>query len=344
MKHIFIMNPAAGKGKAGRIFLPEIIKTAKKMGIDYEIHRTIAPGDAQRFVKGRCETRETDQETEKELRFYACGGDGTLNEVVNGAYGYDHVEIAMIPAGTGNDFPRYFGELKYFEDIEKQILGTARPVDLIRYEAFIPNPVTGSLSSELDTIFDSDPEPVVRYCVNMFNIGLDCSVVDKVAKIKEYPLVPGPLAYGLGVGIVLGKKEGVNLEICLDNGEIYNGSIMLTAIGNGSYCGGGFKGVPRACVDDGLMDVSIIGNINRRTFLSLLGKYRKGTHLEDPAVESFLTYRKCKRLTIKPQDTVRLCTDGEISIVGETTFEIISEAIKFSVPRGCEETAEYAII
>lgn len=336
MKHIFIMNPAAGKGKAGKFFLPQIIKAAKGMGIDYEIHRTISPGDAQHFVKSRCESREAGPNKEEEMRFYACGGDGTLNEVANGAYGYDNVEIAMIPAGTGNDFPRYFGELEYFEDIEKQILGSGRPIDIIRYEAVIPNPATGSLFRDLDSLFDSDPETAVRYCINMFNIGLDCNVVDKVAKIKEYPLVPGPLAYGLGVGIVLGKKEGVNLEINLDNGEIYDGDIMLTAIGNGSYCGGGFKGVPRASVDDGLMDVSIIGNISRRTFLSLLGKYRKGTHLEDPATESFLTYRKCKSLTIKPKDTVKLCTDGEISIVGETTFEIIPGGMKFSVPWGCE--------
>lgn len=335
MKHIFIMNPAAGKGKAGKVFLPKIIETVKRMGVDYEIHRTIAPGDARHFVRSRCEAREAELNKE-ELRFYACGGDGTLNEVANGAYGYNHVEIAMIPAGTGNDFPRSFGELKHFEDIEKQISGTGRPVDLIRYETVLPNPVTGQFSSELDSIFDSEPDPVVNYGINMFNIGLDCNVADLVSKIKEKPFITGPLAYGLGVGIVLGKKEGVNLEICLDNGELYEGDLMLIAIGNGNYCGGGFKGVPLAKVDDGLIDVSIVGNISRRTFLSLLSKYRKGTHLEDPAVKSFLTYRKCRSLTICPRGTMKLCTDGEVSVVGETTFEIIPGGIKFSVPRGCE--------
>lgn len=341
MKHIFIMNPAAGKGKAGKIFLPRIIETAKRMGINYEIHRTMAPYDAQHYVKGRCEALEAQPESEEILRFYACGGDGTLNEVVNGVFGHKNVEVAMIPSGTGNDFPRSFGDLKSFENIEGQILGEARAVDVIRYETMPPSPFSHSFSgAELDALFESDPDPVVRYGINMFNIGLDCNVADKVAEIKEYPFVPGPLAYGLGTAIVLGKKEGVNLEITLDNGEEFDGPIMLVAIGNGRYCGGGFKGVPRAEVDDGLIDVSIVGNISRRTFLSLIGKYRKGTHLEDPTTESFITYRKCKGLTIRPCNipnaSMKLCTDGEVSMVCETSFEIIPGAIKFSVPQGCE--------
>lgn len=337
MKHIFIMNPAAGKGKAGKVFLPKIIETAKRMGIDYEIHRTMAPFDAEHYVKGRCEEQELQQGSEELLRFYVCGGDGTMNEVVNGSYGHNNVEIAMIPSGTGNDFPRSFGDLKCFENIERQILGEARNVDVIRYEATTPGPFSGSFSeAELDALYESDPDPVIRYGINMFNIGLDCNVVDKVSEIKEYPFVPGPLAYGLGTAIILGKKEGVTLEICLDNGETYDGDIMLVAIANGRFCGGGFNAMPRAGVDDGLIDVSIVGNISRRKFLSLIGKYRKGIHLEDPATKSFITYRKCKSLTIRPRSSVKLCTDGEISVVGEISFEIIPGAIKFSVPQGCE--------
>ena len=121
------------------------------------------------------------------FRFYACGGDGTMNEVANGAYGQQNVEIAMVPAGTGNDFPRNFTNYKYFEDIERQILGSAKWVDLIRYEAAPADELTGL---------------IVRYGINMFNIGLDCNVADKVIDIKKYPFIPGPLAYGLGVTII----------------------------------------------------------------------------------------------------------------------------------------------
>lgn len=321
MKHIFIMNPAAGKGRAGKVFLPQIIETAKRLEIDYEIHRTISPGDAQHFVSSRCEARESGMEPEGTLRFYSCGGDGTLSEVVNGAYGYQNIEIAMIPSGTGNDFPRNFSNLKYFEDMERQILGEAKSIDLIRYTQADP---------------DEGTSLIARYGINMFNIGLDCSVVDQVAKIKDYPFVPGPMAYIFGVGIVLGKKEGVDLEITFDDGEIHNGEIMLTAIGNGCYCGGGFKGLPEASLEDGLLDVIIVENISRRACIPLLAKYKKGTHLEDPEASNIMTYRKCKSLTVKPNREAKLCTDGEISTLRETTFEIIPGGIKFSVPQGCE--------
>jgi YegS/Rv2252/BmrU family lipid kinase len=325
MKHIFVMNPAAGKGKAGEVFLPRIIDTAKRLGIDYEIHRTIAPGDAEHFVRSRCEALEKeineDVEMKRDLvRFYACGGDGTLNEVVNGAYGYENTEVAMIPAGTGNDFPRSFGDGSFFEDIEAQILGTSRSIDLIRYEV-VPA--------------DEGEEPMIRYGANMFNIGLDCNVADLVGKIKQYPLVKGPLAYLLGVGLVLGKKEGVTLQIVFEDGEKLEGDFMLAAIGNGCFCGGGFRAIPKAELNDGLMDVSIVGNITRRTFLSLIGKYRKGTHLDDPSVMNFLTYKQCKKLKIIPNNKMKICTDGEVSTVGETVFEIIPNAMKFSVPQGC---------
>lgn len=322
MKHIFIVNPAAGKDRAEKFFLPLIMKTSKKMGIEYEIHRTFGVGDAERFVRGRCEERKGNpRDREDILRFYACGGDGTLNEAANGAYGYPNVEIAMIPAGTGNDFPRNFNDYQVFTDIERQINGKAQPVDLIRYESLEK---TGP-----------EEEPV-KYCMNMFNIGLDCNVVDKAAELRKYPLIPRQFAYGLSIGILLGRKEGADLDIEFDDGTVHSGEILLTAIANGCYCGGGYKGVPYADLFDGMMDVSIVESVTRRTFLSLLGKYKKGTHLEDPKTEQIVTYKKCKSLVIRPRNQMKLCVDGEIILRGDTQFTIISKAINFSIPQGCE--------
>jgi diacylglycerol kinase (ATP) len=327
MKHIFILNPAAGKGKIEKTLFPRIINDSKRLDIDYEIHRTFGPGDAEQFIKRRCTGRNADTNyrfnTDKEgdkLRFYACGGDGTLNEVINGAFGQQNVEVAMIPAGTGNDFPRNFGSLDDFNDIEGQILGQPRPIDLIRYQQIAE---------------DGKTELLPRYGVNMFNIGLDSNAADLAARLKTYPFIPISLAYILGLVAVLGKKEGVNLEICLDDGEIYKGDFMLIAIGNGAYCGGGYKGVPYASVDDGLIDVSIVKEISRFKLVTLLNKYKEGTHLEDPSTADFIEYRKCKRLIISSKNAVKLSVDGEISMIGKITFEMIPSCINFSVPRTC---------
>jgi diacylglycerol kinase (ATP) len=309
MKHIFILNPAAGKKQASTLFLPQIIKTAKSMEIDYEIHRTVGIGDGEHFVRSRCEA-EAESDKKSILRFYACGGDGTFNEVVNGAFGFENAEVAMIPAGTGNDFVRNFDDHDAFYDIKRQILGKAVKVDLIRYG----NRITPA-----------------KYGINMFNIGLDSEVVEKTASIKKF-LISGSFSYALGVGIAFMQKEGTILSIDFDDGVKYEGEVLLVSIANGSYYGGGFKAAPYARLDDGFMDVSIVKNISRSTFLKLIGKYRNGTYLEVPDIEKIITYKRCKHLKITPKSEMKLCTDGELSLTGNTTFEIIPQALNFSVP------------
>ena len=104
---------------------------------------------------------------------------------------------------------------------------------------------------------------------------------------------------------------------------------MLVAIANGCYCGGGFKGVPKAILDDGLIDVSIIDNISRRKFIALLGKYKEGTHLEDPATADIVSYKKCKSLVIKMQDKMKLCTDGEITMEVRQNLRSFQRVLNF---------------
>lgn len=316
IKHIFIMNPAAGKGNAEKEILHKLIEISKKTGIPYEIHRTIGIGDATRFVKGRCERNFHLAESERLiLRFYACGGDGTLNEVVNGIFGYRDVEVTVIPAGTGNDFLRNFGDKKDFLDINRQIFGQPKAVDVIQYEM----------------------DGAVKYGINMLNIGLDCIVASKAAELKKYPLISGSLAYGLGIGQSLIKKDGVEVAIELgEEGMRFDGYFMLIAMANGSYYGGGFKAAPYAKVDDGLIDVSIVQDMTRRTLITLLGKYRKGAHLEDSVCKELITYNKCKSLSIIHQTGMQISIDGEITTAKEIKLQIVPKAINFSVPQTCE--------
>ena len=108
MKHIFLINPAAGKkGNSESIIRPQIEDYCGKNGLDYEIYVTKCQGDAQNYCAERAKSGEA-------LRFYACGGDGTLYEVVNGVFGNPNCEVAVIPMGSGNDFIRLFGTKEQF--------------------------------------------------------------------------------------------------------------------------------------------------------------------------------------------------------------------------------------
>ncbi len=310
MKHIFILNPAAGPKTAEKKLLPKILEAVKSEGVSYEIHRTMNIGDGGNFVRNRCLAFP-----EERLRFYAVGGDGTLNEVANGAFGFSNAEIAFIPAGTGNDFARIFSNPQFFLDIKRQLQGVAKPIDLIRYGD--------------------------RYIVNMLNIGLDCAVVVEMNELKQKFSLKGPFAYMAGVGAVFASNQGYHLKVTLEDGSVYNEEFTLVAVGNGAFCGGGFKGVPRAEIDDGLLDVSLIRKINRRTFASVIGKYRKGTHLEAPVLKDVITYVKCRSLTIEPpsstadsQETMQICVDGEVYDSTGLNLSVAPATISFSIPEG----------
>lgn len=321
MKHVFVINPAAGQGQAAA--LPgELEAVCQAAGIDYEIYRTKGPGDGEEFVRETCRAHlmhDRSGDAAKDaaaLRFYACGGDGTLHEVANGAAGFGGVEIGCIPAGTGDDFIRNFPAAD-FTYLPGQIRGEALSCDLIRYEGIC------------------DGRQVSRYCVNMFNIGFDCNVVDLTARIKRVPLVAGPVAYLTSVLVTLLEKKGANLRVEYADGFVYDGPLLLISVANGSFCGGGIKGLPRADVQDGRMDVSLVRNVSRRTFLRLFPKYMKGTHLEDQRLAGTLKYSHEAGLRISPNnDTMKLCVDGEICQAQEIRFRICPGAMRFVLPGG----------
>lgn len=309
MRHIFIVNPVSGKGDGKKRILSSIITGAEEKGISYEIHITRCPGDGKRIVRELCRESE---ECEKEdlLRFYAVGGDGTFNEVVNGLMDCGKGEAALIPTGTGNDFVRNFKNPKAFLDIKGQIEGEARRIDLIRF---------GN-----------------RYAVNMVNIGADCDVVAEAGKLRGYPMMGGGFAYFLGIVKVLAGKLGIRIGVETDDGMKRLEDWILLAIGNGQFCGGGFRGVPRAVIDDGYLDLSMVRNINRKQILRILPKYHRGTHLNSKLGEKCVEYRRCKSVTIKPETFMRASVDGEIECIGKTTFTIVPKAIRFSVPSGSD--------
>ena len=309
MKTVFIINPKSGQGKRVDEFISSVKETIEKTGADAEIYITKHIGDATVFVRDYCEDNGA-------ARFIACGGDGTLNEVVNGAIAYPGTEVGVIPMGTGNDFCRNFDKECDFKNIELQITSPTVKCDVIKY-------TTSYRGAKRD-----------GYCVNMFNVGFDCNVGDLTSKMKEKPFVSGSMAYFLSILVVLIKKQGADLKIEFD-GEIKNdGKLLLTSIANGCFCGGGIKSNPLAEISDGYININIIKDLSRLRFISLLPSYMKGTFLARRGMEKYIASEKCKKITITPNtEDIRICVDGEVISAEKTDFKIVHNAFNFVIAK-----------
>ena len=109
---------------------------------------------------------------------------------------------------------------------------------------------------------------------------------------------------------------------------------MLTAIGNGRYCGGGFNAVPEALLDDGLIDIAIIKKISRLTFIGLVGSYQKGTYLTNEKAMQYITYKKVPHFRMEFEEPIPICIDGEIKGAKTIDFSVIRNGFNFVVPKG----------
>lgn len=297
MNTVFIVNPKAGQGKNIEKLTHEIASA----NVMYYI--TKSTGDAENFVRNYCKTKGP-------ARFIACGGDGTLNEVLNGIADTPDAEIGVLPIGTGNDFCRNFhGD---FHNVRALIDSPCQPIDVIRY------------TTNGNTLL----------CANMFNIGFDCNVADMVADMKKKPLISGSLAYFISILVALIKKKGANLKLEIDDKVFFDGPLLLTSVANGKFCGGGIMSNPLSDICDGYINVNVIYNIPRRKFISLLPRYMKGTHIKLKNIEKFIYNAKCKKLKITPNtDNFRICVDGEIQDADVVEFEILPKAIQFVTPK-----------
>ncbi|MBE7033136.1 MAG: YegS/Rv2252/BmrU family lipid kinase [Ruminococcaceae bacterium] len=308
MKTVFIVNPMAGQGKNIESLVEKIKTVIEKLKSDAQIYITESVGDATEFVRNYCKKHGA-------ARFIACGGDGTLGEVVNGCIDCHGSEVGIIPMGTGNDFCRNFKTETEFSDIEAQFLGNTVKCDAVFYKSHI----SGTEKS--------------GYCVNMFNIGFDCNVADMTARMKKKPCISGSLAYFLSIFAILIKKKGANLKIELDGKQEHEGPLLLTSIANGCFCGGGIKSNPLACVKDGLININIIFNISRFKFLTLLPYYMKGTHMKLKNIENIIHNKYCEKVVLTPLNgNMKICIDGEIEDAGKTEFKIVHDAFNFVVP------------
>ncbi len=308
MKHIFVYNPAAGRNaKAAIAELKEKMK-AYDGKLEYEFYPTKAACDATAYVKARCAS-----EPDEQLRFYACGGDGTANEVLHGIVGAANASMTCYPCGSGNDFVKYYGGAEHFLDVDALLNGVEQPIDVMRIDD--------------------------RYALNVTNFGFDATVAETMIAVKHKKIIGGKHAYTTGIVKALFTAMKNDCTVYVD-GEKLNesGKILLCTVANGKYVGGSFCCAPRSDNTDGLLEVCLVRPISRFTFVKLLGPYTNGEHLDDPKFQKYITYRRGKSVHVTAPEGFAFSLDGEIVRKNDFTIEICPGAIRFAVPaQKCEE-------
>ncbi len=301
MKHLFIVNPVAG-GRDKTEYIKKSVSQILGSSDNFEVYTTRAPLDASEKV--RAEAKVCD-----ELRVYSVGGDGTLNECVNGAIGHSNVAVSVCPVGTGNDFVRTFGEeSEMFLDIKSLIYGEIRPIDLIKCNE--------------------------KYSINICSAGLDARIGKDVHEFSRYPIIGGKMAYTTSV--VSNTIKGTSTEMRVtfgDDGELKrDGKITLICACNGSFYGGGYNPVPEARPDDGALDFLVIGDVSRLKLAKLIGKFKAGRYKEID--ENLVDYYKGSSIKIEAEKPICLSLDGEILYVKTAEFKIVPKGINFVFPVG----------
>lgn len=243
-----IVNPAAGKGKAKRVW-PEIEKTLKQLNISFTYECT----------RGFDHARQLAQKASAENFKYimVVGGDGTLFEVINGI-DPGRVTLGMIPVGTGNDFARTAGiPLDWAKACQVLTQGREMAVDL------------GKINE--------------RYFINLSGTGLDAMSAWEANRYKKYF---GKLSYVLGLLKQLIFFKPFQIEL-LGRDVCYSAPAWLVSVANGRYYGNGMMVAPQALLDDGLLDIVIVEDLPRLEFLKVFPRVYKGTHLNHPKVRVF---------------------------------------------------------
>lgn len=302
---VCILNPAAGGGRALRLE-PSIEAFLRERGLAARITRTEAPGHAADLA---AEAAAAGAST-----LVAVGGDGTVHEVVNGLLGGDVgrspalgqprerlPELAVVPAGTGNDFARTLG-IPRAADRALPVLadGRSRRVDVGRVGR--------------------------RYFVNIAGVGFDAEVAADVNRRPKR--LPGFLPYVLGVFRILARYQPTPVRFRLD-GVAHAGPILLLAVGNARFYGGGMMLCPDASVDDGVFDVCVGGDVGKLETLRLLVKVFKGAHVGHPRV----TMYRARTVEVESATPLYVHADGEVIGQVPVAFTCLPGALAVRVPR-----------
>jgi len=300
LKHLFIINPVAG-GKKNKFeeVRREVEAFVKSFDAPGEVYITKAPLDATRKIAEYSETEEM-------LHVYACGGDGTLNECVNGAALRKNIAITQYATGTGNDFIKTFGmeNVDKFRDLSALAAGTARPIDLIDCNG--------------------------RYGINICSVGVDARVGRDVHKYSNIPIIGGSTGYV--VALLVNVIKGVTQKLKITSENITEEKLVtLICACNGCFYGGGFNPVPEAISDDGILEFLVVNAATRLTVAKIVGKYASGKYKELPDI---IKHIRGSSLEIESGTELVVNIDGEIIHANKVSFDIVPKGINFILPEG----------
>jgi len=297
LKHLFIINPAAGKYDHTEELSAKIRGLWDARGLDYAIQSSKEPGDCTALTRQAAATGE-------ETRVYACGGDGTLNEVITGAAGAANLAVTHLPCGSGNDFVKNFSEPAAFSDPARLLEAEETLLDLIQVGE--------------------------SYSLSICSMGIDARIGTSIQDFKRLPLLTGHGAYNLStvVNLIKGIHRHYRVEI---QGQTIDDRFTLICVCNGRFYGGGYEPVPQARPDDGKLEVLLVKKVSRLQVAGLIGKYKAGRYSEFPEL---FRHFSTDRLTIHCDKEEVVNLDGEARWGKDVEIRLSDKKLRFFYPKG----------
>lgn len=292
MRIVLIAKPPKREQQAAE--LESIVARLRASGHDVRTRMTSARGDAELFARGAAHGGA-------EL-VLAVGGDGTINEVVNGlALASHRPRLGIVPAGTANDFARGLG---------------------------LPRDAAGALTVALEGASVAVDLARVnrRYFINVSTGGFGADAT-RAAPVPVKRLL-GPLAYLITGARRLLEFEPARAAFEVDGRPLYDGPFAFYAVGNSWRTGGGARVTPRAQHGDGALDVMIVGRVSRLDLLALLPDLRAGSHLESPDV----LYVRANTVQVTAPEVLRVNADGEAVSARVLSYGVLRRHLEVMVP------------
>lgn len=311
MRHIFIINPHAGKKDQTARIYEMTDRLREQHDLTCTCMLTDRPGGAVEMARKLAQTGE-------ELRFYACGGDGTISEVAGGIAGFANAAMTCIPAGTGNDFLKNFGpDAEKFTDAENLWDGDVFALDLI----------------------DCNGRCGLTIACN----GIDARVADSVHRYSGNPLLSGRGSYLASVAVnFLFTGISRRWTVWID-GEEQQGDFSLISMCNGRYYGGGSMPVPEARMDDGVLHTVVVKKIGRAAFARLFAPYSAGKYRSLPP--ELIRVYEAKEVRIHSDDEeIITCVDGECFRSRDVVMRLADRKVNFFGPKGCSPNATARVL